>query len=200
MSSLTSRYAAAASTLALLVSLGGTSYAAVKIGTAQLKDGAVTSAKIRNGAVTGADVAEGSLGPVPRAARADTVGGNAITKVSFRAAEATAPTVLFDSRGLVITVTCTPVELRLRATTTKAGSYVSTTVIRDSDPGNPAQDDREGSDFDPGEEFDVLAGDDGDTNHIELAYAAADGAVVTATLDTDRGTPVCLVVGFVTSG
>lgn len=203
MSSPTSRYAAVAATLALLVSLGGTSYAAVRIGTAQLKDGAVTSAKVRNGTLTGADVAESSLATVPRAARAAraaSLDGVEVTKVLFRATEPTGPTVLLDTRGLVVTATCTPNAVTLRATTSKPASYISTTVVRDSDPGNPAQSDLEGSDFDPGEDFDLLAGDDGDTNHVELAYAAGDGSVVTASLDLDRGTPPCLVLGFATSG
>ena len=38
--------------IALLVALSGSAYAALKIGTKNIKDGAVTSSKIRNGAVT----------------------------------------------------------------------------------------------------------------------------------------------------
>lgn len=85
------------SILALIVALGGTSYAAVtrprdSVGTRQLKNGAVTGAKIKrgavtgkaikNGAVTGAKVAAGSLtgrqintstlGLVPNATHAST--------------------------------------------------------------------------------------------------------------------------------
>jgi hypothetical protein len=85
------------SILALIVALGGTSYAAVtrphnSVGTKQLKNGAVTGAKIKsgavtskaikNGAVSGAKVAAGSLtgrqinastlGPVPNATHAST--------------------------------------------------------------------------------------------------------------------------------
>jgi hypothetical protein len=52
--------------LALLVALGGTSYAAVKlpknsVGTAQLRKHAVARAKLADGAVTGAKVKDGSL-------------------------------------------------------------------------------------------------------------------------------------------
>lgn len=74
--------------IALFVALGGVSYAAGQIGTAQIKNGAVTAkklkrdavvtakikndavtgAKIRNDAVTGAKVAESTLGTVPSAA------------------------------------------------------------------------------------------------------------------------------------
>jgi hypothetical protein len=70
MSSRTSRYAAVTSTFALIVALGGTSYAATKIGTQQLKSNAVTSPKIKNDTVTGTDVKESSLGQVPSAATA----------------------------------------------------------------------------------------------------------------------------------
>ena len=52
--------------VALLVALGGTSYAAItlptnSVGTKQLKKNAVTSAKIRNGAVTRADIRKGAV-------------------------------------------------------------------------------------------------------------------------------------------
>jgi hypothetical protein len=62
-------------TIAVVVALGGTGYAAFNlpknsVGTKQLKNGAVTSKKIANGAVTGAKVNLGSLGTVPNAAHA----------------------------------------------------------------------------------------------------------------------------------
>jgi hypothetical protein len=68
------------SIIALLVALGGSAYAASKIGTKQIKNNAVTTAKIkaraittaklRNGAVTGAKVKESTLGVVPSATNA----------------------------------------------------------------------------------------------------------------------------------
>jgi hypothetical protein len=86
--------AMAVALLALIVALSGSAYAATKIGTKQIKAGAVTAKKIRTGAVTagkirpgavstekiapnavtGEQVLESSLGTVPRAeaaARAD---------------------------------------------------------------------------------------------------------------------------------
>lgn len=62
--------ARASNPVALILSLfalvvatsAGTAYAAIKIGTSNIKDGAVTSAKIRNGTVGGVDVRNGSLG------------------------------------------------------------------------------------------------------------------------------------------
>lgn len=58
--------------VALFVALGGVSYAAAgKIGTADIKNGAITKVKIKKDAVTGAKVKESSLGIVPNAANAE---------------------------------------------------------------------------------------------------------------------------------
>jgi hypothetical protein len=54
-------YANVAATLALVVALGGTGYAASTIGTADLKNNAVTSAKIKAGAVKGGDLSDNSV-------------------------------------------------------------------------------------------------------------------------------------------
>src|ERR1700751_1334368 len=53
-------------TLALMIALGGTSYAAIRLGNSSVKtrniaNGAVTSAKIRNGAVTGSKLGSGTV-------------------------------------------------------------------------------------------------------------------------------------------
>ena len=52
--------------VALLVALGGTSYAAItlpknSVGTKQLKRNAVTAAEIKSGAVTGPDIRKGAV-------------------------------------------------------------------------------------------------------------------------------------------
>jgi hypothetical protein len=49
------------SVVAITLALGGTGYAATKIGTAQLKDGSVTSAKIKDGGVKSSDLASGAV-------------------------------------------------------------------------------------------------------------------------------------------
>ena len=60
------RYANVTATMALIVALGGTSYAAIKlpansVGSAQLKKQAVTNSKLRANAVTSGTVRNGSL-------------------------------------------------------------------------------------------------------------------------------------------
>ncbi len=78
------------SIIALVVALGGTSYAAFRlpknsVGAAQLKRGAVTGTKLRKGAVSGNKIANNTissanlnmaaLGTVPSAANANSLGG-----------------------------------------------------------------------------------------------------------------------------
>ena len=70
------------SLIALFVALGGSAYAAKKIGgkeikanaitTGKIKKNAVTTAKIKNNAVTGNKINEGTLGAVPNATHATT--------------------------------------------------------------------------------------------------------------------------------
>ena len=97
--------------LALVLAVGGTSYAAVKlpaksVGTPQLKNKAVTAPKLKNGSVvsaklapnsvgarnvagdslTGAQVDESTLGPVPSAANAVTAGSAGIQSLTYTTA------------------------------------------------------------------------------------------------------------------
>jgi hypothetical protein len=62
-------YANVIATLALFLAIGGGAvWAAGRIGTSQIKNGAVTTKKIKNNAVTGAKAKESSFGQVPDAA------------------------------------------------------------------------------------------------------------------------------------
>lgn len=90
-------YANVASTLALVIAVGGASaFAAThlaqnSVGPRQLRKNAVTSAKIKNGAVTGAKIKLSTLGTVPsaqRAASAETAGRAATAGVAERATSA----------------------------------------------------------------------------------------------------------------
>jgi len=63
-------------TLALVVAMAGTTYAATQlpknsVGTKQLKKDAVTGAKVKNGSLTGSDIDIASLGNVPSASNSE---------------------------------------------------------------------------------------------------------------------------------
>jgi hypothetical protein len=90
--------------IALLVALGGTSYAVVRlpansvgakqlkrnaVTAAKLKNGAVTRAKIRANAITGAQILESSLDPVASSAHAASAA--ALDKVTYRGARVSVP-------------------------------------------------------------------------------------------------------------
>jgi hypothetical protein len=64
-------YANVVATLALLLALGGTSYAAVQLTTRNVKDRSLRGVDVRRNSLTGAEIAESTLGPVPRAVTAD---------------------------------------------------------------------------------------------------------------------------------
>jgi len=74
-------YANVVSTLCLFLLLGGGAAVAAEklrknsVGSKQLRKGAVTSAKIRGGAVTGEKIDLSTLGAVPQAVNAQTLGG-----------------------------------------------------------------------------------------------------------------------------
>jgi hypothetical protein len=65
-------YANVVSTLALILALGGVSYAAVKINGKNIKDRTVTAKKIKKNSLGGNEINEGKLGKVPSAVNADT--------------------------------------------------------------------------------------------------------------------------------
>src|SRR3954451_19899033 len=74
-------YANVVSTLALVLALGGVSYAAVKINGKNIKDRTVAAKKIKKNSLSGTEINELKLGKVPAAALADnaTNAGNAAT-------------------------------------------------------------------------------------------------------------------------
>jgi hypothetical protein len=68
--------------IALVLSLGGTGYAALKlpknsVGSAQIKKNAVTAAKVKNGSLTKSDFKAGQLTPGPKGDKGDTGAGGA---------------------------------------------------------------------------------------------------------------------------
>jgi hypothetical protein len=111
--------------IALALSIGGTSYAAIKlpansVGAKQLKKGAVERSKIKSGAIdasklapnsTGtASIHENALGKVPSAAQADHAGASAgLDKITYKAVDGTIPAATNTTIGLgTLDVNCDP--------------------------------------------------------------------------------------------
>lgn len=90
--------------LALLVALGGTGYAAIKlpansVGTKQLKRGAVTGVKVKSNALGGTQINESRLGRVPSAASAATA-----TTATTATTAGSAPVARLDYATAVVAV------------------------------------------------------------------------------------------------
>ncbi|HEX6752197.1 MAG TPA: hypothetical protein VF093_01225 [Solirubrobacterales bacterium] len=148
------------SILALFVALGGSAYAAKKIGsneikanaitTGKIKKNAVTTAKIKKNAVTGAKINEGTLGVVPNATHATTAG----TATSFsryfttglKKAGLGQQVQLASSGPFTFTGVCNDLgggeyEALIKATTSQSGSFFTSDETFFSE-----------ADFDPGDE------------------------------------------------
>jgi hypothetical protein len=68
-------YANVMSTLAVFIALGGSSYAAVRISGANIKNRSIAAKKVKANSLTGREVRETRLARVPHAAEADRLGG-----------------------------------------------------------------------------------------------------------------------------
>jgi hypothetical protein len=92
-------YANAMASVAVFIALSGTGYAAVRVGSGDIMDNSVRGKDIRNRTLTqkdfrrntlsGASVRESGLGRVPRARRADLLGGLSAAHLQLRCPDAT---------------------------------------------------------------------------------------------------------------
>lgn len=219
----TNRYAAVTATMALVVALGGTSYAVTQIdknsvGSKQIKNGsiknkdiknktikgkkiakaAITTGKVKDDSLTGKDIDESTLGSVPAA---DAVDGNAISKVRYESAPAVGTTTtLFEGGGMRVTAECGALGvITLEAqSTADDGSLYATAIDGSADVFEGAV--VEGG-FDSGDTFDLLLGESGNLLSISFVYEGAGGVVATGQLATDTwGVQSCHVNGQIISG
>jgi hypothetical protein len=94
-------YANVMSTIAVFIALGGSSYAALRIDSGDIKNNSVRGVDVRNrtlserdvkrNALTGRSVRESRLGTVPRAREADRLGGKTATDLLVKCPPATYP-------------------------------------------------------------------------------------------------------------
>jgi hypothetical protein len=225
-------YANVMSSIAVFLILGGaTAFAATKIGSGQLKANsvltgkikkeAVTSSKIKNNsittskiadrAVTGAKIDASTLGTVPNttnainaqnAANANAINGQSISKIVYGANSGGGPTTVFSSHGLTISASCTGGNVALIATTSKTNSSIYSVVVQDAPVTPTLEADTEGGGFDPGVNFDLLAGGNGNINFVQFEFDALDGTVATGTIVTDEAgsATTCVATGRVIIG
>lgn len=86
--------------IAMFAALGGTVYAANRISGKSIKRNSLPGNRIKKNSVTGKQIKESSLGTVPNATAAKTVGGLTVTKFFVKVPNGTGPTTLIDT-GLV---------------------------------------------------------------------------------------------------
>jgi hypothetical protein len=178
--------------------------------TAKIKNNAVTTAKIKNSAVTGAKLNESTLGQVPSAANADnatnatnagnanTVGGNTVRKMLYSANENTGTQTVLSLNGLTITANCDGGTLEVIATTSVNDSLIHSggTILGDEAFYN------EEDSFEIGDEHEITAELEADSNQGTFTYANPTGAVVTAVWASEEGSPIgkdCFFGGHATS-
>jgi hypothetical protein len=194
-------YANVMATIAVFIALGGGAYAVSakkhSVGTRALKKGAVIDRKVRKNTLTGRSINELSLGTVPNS---NTVGGNSVRQIHYRAAQGSAAQTLFTIAGLTVTATCPGAGndfVTITATTDTNGSIIG--VGAGQGPGGPS----------PGGVDDVF--DVGDVQSFPVdntgstfSYGRGPNAtpVVTANFLANKHavTGICSVVGTVVSG
>jgi hypothetical protein len=84
-------YANVMATAAVFIALGGSSYAALKITGADVRNGSLTKRDLRKNTLDGSRIRESRLGKVPRARNADRLNGAPASRFLVRCPDATVP-------------------------------------------------------------------------------------------------------------
>jgi hypothetical protein len=84
-------YANVMSTLAVFIALGGSSYAALTINGSDIQNRSIPAKKLKRNSITGREVRESRLNRVPRARRADRLGGFTAAQLRVRCRSDTFP-------------------------------------------------------------------------------------------------------------
>src|SRR5215203_539782 len=93
-------YANVMATIAVFVALGGSSYAALRVGSNDIVDGTIRARDVKRNALGGSRIAESKLARVPRARRADglTAAGQESLKVKCPSGTTRASGLCFDAQ------------------------------------------------------------------------------------------------------
>ncbi len=196
-------YANVIASIALFVALGGGAYAVAKhrVGTNQIKKGAVrtkqlhagavTGFKTQNDSLTGQQINESTLGTVPNSSK---VNGSQVIQVSYRAPANSAEQTLFTLAGLTVKASCPAgpdTGVIVDATTDTNNS-----IIGLSPPGSPGVDDVFNVGEHQGGPLDDYEGD------LTYGHGPSGSPEVSATFLANQfsATGQCSLIGTVTGG
>jgi hypothetical protein len=84
-------YANVMATIAVFVALGGTSYAALKITGADVRNGSLSNRDLKKNTLDGSRIRESRLGKVPKSKNADRLNGVSAARLFIRCPQATVP-------------------------------------------------------------------------------------------------------------
>jgi hypothetical protein len=206
--------------LALVVALGGTAFAApirhglASIDGSTIKNHSVPGVKLKNDTVTGRQIKESSLAAVPHAVNANTVGGVTMRKVFYAPKTNSAtPTTILNVGGLVLKATCNNGDVQILVTSTVDHAHLASEMFNSA--GGGSADGLHHSDFGPASATSVEDLTDGNAwGETSFTYTQANGIVLNGQLSFDSSdlnpdhpgdgdifdhTARCLVSGFVTS-
>lgn len=204
--------------LALVVALGGTAFAApirhfvASIDGADIKKHSVTGDKLKDNTLTNKQVDESSLTTVPNAR---TVGGITVREVFYApTTESATPKAILELGGLVLTATCGNGDLEVTMTSTVAHAHLASEMFNSASGGSA--DGLHHSDFGPHSAFHFgeSLGDGNAYGETSFTYTQPNGAIVNGQLSFDSSDLIeihpgdgdifdhdakCLVSGFAMS-
>jgi hypothetical protein len=171
---------------------------------AKIADNSVTGSKVLDGSLTGSDINLGTLGKVPSAANADTVGGQSQTKVFKILSPGQSGIIVATIAGFTIRATCEVgnVDVSLTAPTSSA------TVLTAEGNGNNEGPIFEYDASEAGETSEIALDGTPDNTYGETTFSGATqpGTVVSGDVGYDYDTfggisgEPCIVYGEVASG
>jgi len=200
--------------LALVVAVSGTGYAAAAINGRSIADHSIAGRKLIGNTLTGSQIKESRLGTVPHAARADTVGGITVRKVFYAPkTDSATPTTILHLGGLVLKATCANGDLEVVMTSTVDHAHLASEMWNSA--GNGSADGLHHSDFGPNSASHLESLGDGNAyGETSFTYTRKGGIIVNGQLSFDSSdlnvthpgdgdifdhTAHCLVSGLVTS-
>jgi hypothetical protein len=112
-------YSNVMATIAVFIALGGSSYAVTRISGSQLKNSSVAGKKLKRNTLGGARIKESRLGQVPRARRADRLGGLSAGELQQRCPAGT----VYSSGACVERTARVPATYSIAANTCQADAF-----------------------------------------------------------------------------